>query len=1245
MFKNLKYILLVFAFYLIMPSYIFAESDAVEEGQSSQINTDTKYNCESKGTTICQSDYVAGVRFTFIYQDGSVASDSYDFTTRTSGPTRNMNYNVNKGDKSKLSGSVNLQETDIFNLKKLSDLTARVNYYITSVPEYQSGRVAFINTTGETGGKKGNAFVSERKWFSSLTQNGLPRDTYTANINAFIAALHDIYPSFNAVDMKMKLQQGCEEGKEIFIQMEPIYTVYHNPDGTKRYVFGTVRDIVTYFSNINQTSRIINFINKKGHLSAIYYDSRINAPRFNGFEPFNPSTFKLQSINDLNAKIGYAVALDWANSPEGYCNKCVYNSATGIMTYEDQRIAGPILGAREAHFALASTSEGGKNCCDSLRNDYQKGMLNASWKAAYEQYCNKLSCSIVNNKYYCLNGNQCNKTQYDIECDESQQRSCSIINNKYYCKDGNQCNKTQYDKECDKPQKYICSIVNNKYYCLNGNQCNKTQYDIECDESQQCCEDEPINPGDIQGAVANCCVETTHSYAKDYDLDQLFCYHNDLKVDKFWAKCNADYYKSDDFELNEYCDMYCTERVTIDVPEAITATSGRYFTLSKNPVGNTTSPYIEGYKRCRITVKYDDWERDYIQVVREQVKIYNEYQKQMSYVESYNQLIKEGNPNQTSTATVKCSATATAGDCKEVTTTTTPTTTNKKTTSTTTSTTAKPQYTGGGTGTSNLPDETCTITYTKHYVNSSQLKSYYSAYIPGDNGGETINNHGSIQIALGGSNRAATFNSNMPSDYVITGADKSACQAIVNKNQANTYTYKNPTSGCSSSAVNYTCTIEWAEASHEYNIDADKAPYQQKADQLSQQLQASINNAKTLESKLSQCNNFFNNTKKESVYKFDPSISFRYSQIYRNDNGKSVLDETSIPFMSTPGCTISNPETGDINYDGGMDTSSPHYSAIYGEGTISVTDFSSVKFVQNRNDFNSILDTAYQADKRFTHDARYKAVCEWEEEPNNVNTLVPNGAVTETAGANFTIHEREYKIYLTTFDGTYETDWSVTNVGEKGKFDNFLQNEGTNTCSGNTPNSEDTFSCTLHIEYEIVYTGKCNGITKNPDDCDPVSNLEGFFQFKVADPTNLFPTGTIASDGKPYAKNWTDTSKGLTAKEEIEEAGSRGNTYDESRVTYKFHLKPADMRHIKNYNVTRNANQLGGYSDFNMVCDCPSQAQTNTAVSGGVACTKCKSKLLDDLEDGRIRYDGQTHQVSVWTASKSIDQVRNETWR
>ena len=165
----------------------------------------------------------------------------------------------------------------------------------------------------------------------------------------------------------------------------------------------------------------------------------------------------------------------------------------------------------------------------------------------------------------------------------------------------------------------------------------------------KCCEleDPKIIPGTMKGEVKNCCYDATHSWASEYDLNELFCDSEELDVNEYWAKCDADSYKDMKMENeldSKYCEVYCTERVSVDIPYAITATSGRYFKLTSVegkvppnppfdalPEGATEavvkSPYVEGFKRCRTIIHFKKWQEDFRKQVEKEIEEYKRFQK------------------------------------------------------------------------------------------------------------------------------------------------------------------------------------------------------------------------------------------------------------------------------------------------------------------------------------------------------------------------------------------------------------------------------------------------------------------------------------------------------------------------------------------------------------------------------------------------------------------------------------------
>lgn len=232
----------------------------------------------------------------------------------------------------------------------------------------------------------------------------------------------------------------------------------------------------------------------------------------------------------------------------------------------------------------------------------------------------------LNATYPLTSGAEIKPEFIDFKCE-----NCTILNKQW---NGTTGSVTVAANECDKEYNLIIvykSSTTNTYTCSSNStskQSNSKKVQtffmiadgsegevevpypdkLACD-GEDCCNEDPIKPGWIGGNVNNCCEDGGNSEAHEYDLDKLFCRDKDLQVDYYLPKCKTDYYVQEDTNLNEkYCKMYCTERVSVEIPGPITATSGRYFQLTTTSKG-TKSPYIEGFKRCRIRVQYDIWEK------------------------------------------------------------------------------------------------------------------------------------------------------------------------------------------------------------------------------------------------------------------------------------------------------------------------------------------------------------------------------------------------------------------------------------------------------------------------------------------------------------------------------------------------------------------------------------------------------------------------------------------------------------
>ena len=769
---------------------------------------------------------------------------------------------------------------------------------------------------------------------------------------------------------------------------------------------------------------------------------------------------------------------------------------------------------------------------------------------------------------------------------------------------------------------------------------------IGCQE--ECCTEGPVlEPGYIEGNVNNCCYDDTHSEAREYNLNDLVCYSDEFKVNHYWKKCDSESYQDVQMqgELNEYCDIYCTERVTVDIPHAITATSGRYFELTTTVYG-TKSPYVQGFKRCRMLIHFKKWQDAYRKQVEEQVKQYKIFQenrlKELAYQDAIN-----AQQACTMTIVVKCTAhednvpsdygtgqkDLTTGDeirkaCPNA--------------GKSTNVAGKIEGQAKGAGKYFVKD------YTKYpFIGAEHNDRDY--YWP------KLDERGFKNDADGYYNFYKLIED---SKAHYKHADYSYYTVLDKINEANSFKSSQEAltdqigSGSCSAKGTVSCTRTFSSTcgdsegeltSHDENVPAVKAQYAGAAAAAMAKYQAAAQTAKELEKKLTDCDEYFTSgpgTDAASHYNFRPSFfGFEYSQVYLTEYGDLEKDVSRIGFDNSPGCTIEGPILGPDSEDG---LDSPQYSTLYySDKFTEAEDFknTTLEWEESAQHYKTYLDEEYKADQRFVQDAKYHATCSWDEPENTKYTLVPRGNV-QAGSFNTTKNDRQYQVYLATLEGTYDTRWLLSGIGSNSKFDAFFANG--NVCSVlQNATTDGLFHCGLKIDWEIIQTGKCNPTPSGKtvvktEECEIISGTEQVLTFKLIDPSQVFTCSSYSDCG--YGYNWFEEEHGQDALSEIKRRGENGETYSPSRISYQISLDSKDMRQIKNYNRERENNNYGGYSDFSLQCNCPESSEEcgSLSVTGGddqtcrrsSSCTKCRSTFLDNLYNGVVKYDGTNHSVT-----------------
>lgn len=724
--------------------------------------------------------------------------------------------------------------------------------------------------------------------------------------------------------------------------------------------------------------------------------------------------------------------------------------------------------------------------------------------------------------------------------------------------------------------------------------------------------------------VNNCCEDSTTSKVSEPILNDLFCKDDDLKVDYYKLKSGINEYLQTNTDLDSnYCQMYCTERTQVDIPEALTATNGKYFKLAQNSVSGTYAPHTQSTKRCRIRVEYDKWLTDYRKQVDESVNAYNEYQKNKAYEAAYRKAASEEKEEnkKTETVTVRCSK---SDSC------------------------ANPKYFRGevvGCISGFSKGYSVSTTFDLHYYEHNFTPYNYERIArSSSSSGESIRHVGN-------------FSTNISKTYRLL--DYKEVQGAVG-----TYINEHSDGSCSVSSDMYNAAGN-AENHGLYfdDVTADANNYKSAADGNNSAYTAALGQIETLQKTLTRCDKYFTDdsvsttNSAEQMYNLPTSLSsFKYTQIYQDDYGNPKQTQVTVGFEGS--CQyrretdVSTPDTFAVSGTGG------NYSTTYGAGFASMKVLGKNLYYSNTTSSsfftNFLTDETYAADKMFWHDGRYIATCDWNRTDvdkytvgtdgkvvtTNPSTddsayrLVPRGEVYnyKSSLVNYSEHEFVFS-YSSSYDGKFETYWDLKGLGENSKFDKYFE-DGAGTCANQNPGDTSLLTCSLSSFHGGSFYGCCcgdgNDTTYSTATCDPYDDKAVKYEFKIVDPAKMFPADT---DG--YADNWK-TTLGNTAREAIEELGKNLSTYSPKTLSYSFVLTPSDMKQIKKYNSILNS--YGGYTDSDLTCDC-SEVQGDGNKDNGKSCTKCTSSFLDNLASGKILKD-QTLTGGWNRSDKSIAEVR-----
>ena len=302
----------------------------------------------------------------------------------------------------------------------------------------------------------------------------------------------------------------------------------------------------------------------------------------------------------------------------------------------------------------------------------------------------------------------------------------------------------------------------------------------------------------------------------------------------------------------------------------------------------------------------------------------------------------------------------------------------------------------------------------------------------------------------------------------------------------------------------------------------------------------------------------------------------------------------------------------------------------------------------------------YSADKVFVTDGLAEIYCVWDNQKTDTRyTLVPSGVLVDQDGYEFKSeagpivkretqryqveHEDRWRYVVSTqLTGTFETYFKFSRVGIFNDYTGLIEQQSP-SCSGSLLGP----SCTFTYNADSSDAGGCDPlvtISKNDNICDKFDSVchtdnfkkDGdecygqvieFFDYKLADPNNLFPNGY--SDN--YAYNWQYTAEGEQTRKKVELDASKDKTYSVDNMSYSFTLTMEDLKEIRKFNTEENKKSKGGYMDFNMTC-----SPDSPTISDGNYYKVCYSSFLEAISGGSMRY-GSNNSKTLHLKTNNVD--------
>ena len=337
-----------------------------------------------------------------------------------------------------------------------------------------------------------------------------------------------------------------------------------------------------------------------------------------------------------------------------------------------------------------------------------------------------------------------------------------------------------------------------------------------------------------------------------------------------------------------------------------------------------------------------------------------------------------------------------------------------------------------------------------------------------------------------------------------------------------------------------------------------------------------------------------------TTYTLNPSGNFHYMQVYLNGQKEKTSEPNMIPFGSNSCSTTkskiaekTSSEVGGGGFEG--EFKDVWQRKLNWDAALLRNQWAGEAF------FN---DNAVKFERKITEDYKYEVPsCKLPDPPaSNKYTLYPGPQVKDTVqSARSTGHGHQYQLYLTTYQGSFQTYWDMDGLGltqrTRDKFKQLFNQNGS-TCaeqgsalstgsaeSLKSSNSKVPFTCQLNVRLGGMRIGSCSNGVSSSLPCENPKEINSLYEFKVVDPKNIFPQGTVYN-GEQYARNWRTGEQGDGGwghtYYEIKNVADQDKTYAPEHLTYSFKLDATALNDIKRYNKNHTYEEFDTY----MSCTC-----------------------------------------------------------